>query len=52
MHAYAALMGELPYIAINTVRQLRYTMSILTRYTSKGGSSHGVVAGSLASCTQ
>jgi len=72
MHAYAALIGELLYMTINTVPQLRCSMSSLTRYMSKatpahlayakvviimslasqGDSSHGVVAGSLASCTR
>jgi len=33
--AYAALIGELLYIAINTVPQLSYSMSTLTRYMSK-----------------
>jgi len=31
VHAYAALIGELLYIAINTVPQLSYSMSCLTR---------------------
>ena len=34
-HAYAALIGELLHITINTVSQLKYSMSSLTRYTSK-----------------
>ena len=40
MHAYAALIGELFYMAINTVPQLRYSMSILTRYMSKATPVH------------
>jgi len=31
VHAYAALIVELLYIAINTVPQLSYSMSCLTR---------------------
>jgi len=34
-HAYAALIGELFYIAINTVPQLSYSKRCLTRYMSK-----------------
>ena len=30
---YASLVGELLYIAINTVPQISYNMSCLTRYT-------------------
>ena len=40
MHAYAALIGELLYMAINTVPQLRYSMSSLTRYMSKATQAH------------
>jgi len=40
VHAYAALIGELLYIAINTVPQLRYSMSSLTRYMSKETPAH------------
>jgi len=35
VRAYAALIGELLYIAINTVPQLNYSMTILTLYMSK-----------------
>jgi len=35
VRAYAALIGELLYIAINTVPQLSSSMSSLTRYMSK-----------------
>jgi len=35
VHAYAALIGELLFIAINTVPQLSYSMSCFTRYMSK-----------------
>ena len=35
VHAYAALTGELLYIAINTVPQLIYSMSCLTRFCQK-----------------
>jgi len=35
VHAYAALIGGLLYIAINIVPQLSYSMSCLTLYTSK-----------------
>jgi len=34
-HAYAALLGELLHITINTVSQLNCSMSSLTRYMSK-----------------
>jgi len=34
VHAYAALIGELLYIAINTVPQLSYSMSSVIRYMS------------------
>ena len=34
VHAYAAHIGELLYIANNTVPQLSYSMSCLTRYMS------------------
>ena len=40
VHAYAALIGELLYIAINTVPQRQYSMSSLTRYMSKATSAH------------
>jgi hypothetical protein len=40
VHAYAALIGELLYIAINTVPQLSYSMSCLTRYMSKATPAH------------
>jgi hypothetical protein len=40
VHAYAALIGELLYMAINTVPQLRYLMSSLTRYMSKATPVH------------
>jgi hypothetical protein len=40
MHTYAALIGELLYMAINTVPQLRYSMSSLTRYVSKATPVH------------
>ena len=40
IHTYAALIGELLYIAINTVPQLRYLMSSLTRYMSKATPAH------------
>ena len=40
VRAYAALIGELLYIAINTVPQLRYSMSSLTRYISKVTPAH------------
>jgi len=40
VHAYAALIGELLYIAINTVPQLSYSMSSLTRYMSKATPAH------------
>jgi len=39
-HAYTALIGELLYIAINTVPQFRYSMSSLTRYMSKATPAH------------
>jgi len=35
VHAYAALIGELLYIVINTVPELSYSMSSLTQYISK-----------------
>jgi len=38
--AYAALIGELLYIAINTVPQLSYSMSCLTRYMFKATQAH------------
>ena len=38
--AYAALFGELLYIAINTVPQLSYSMSSLTQYVSKATPAH------------
>ena len=44
VHAYAAMIGELLYIAINTVPQLRYLMSSLTRYMSKATPAHLVYA--------
>ena len=42
VHAYAALIGELLYIAINTVPQLSYSMSSLssTQYMSKATQAH------------
>ena len=42
VHAYAALIGELLYIAINTVPQLSYSMSSLssTQYMSKATPAH------------
>jgi len=40
VHAYAALIGELLYIAINTVPQLSSSMSCLTRYMSKAAPTH------------
>jgi len=40
VRAYAALIGELLYIAINTVPQLSYYMSSLTRYMSKATTAH------------
>jgi len=40
VHVYAALIGELLYIAINTVPQLSYSMSILTQYMSKATPAH------------
>ena len=40
MHAYAALIRELLYIAINTVPQLSYSMSYLTRYMLKATPAH------------
>jgi len=40
MHACAALIGELLYMAINTVPQLRYSMSSLTRHISKATPVH------------
>ena len=41
VHAYAALIGELLYIAINTVPQLSYAMSGLACYMSSNtGSPH------------
>jgi len=40
MHYYDALIGELLYIAISTVPQLRYSMSSLTRYMSKAMPAH------------
>jgi len=40
VHAYAALIGELLYIAISTVPQLSYSMSSLARYMSKATPAH------------
>jgi len=40
VHAYAALIGELLYIAINTMPQLSYSMSSLARYMSKATPAH------------
>jgi len=40
VHAYAALIGELLYIAINTVPQLSYSMSCVARYMSKATPPH------------
>ena len=40
VRAFAALIGELLYIAINTVPQLSYSMSCLTRYMSKATPVH------------
>jgi len=40
VHAYAALIGELVYIAIYTVPKLSYFMSCLTRYMSKATPAH------------
>jgi len=40
VHTYAALIGELLYIAINTVPQLSYSMSCLARYMSKATPAH------------
>ena len=40
VRAYAALIGELLYIAINTVPQLSYFMTGLTLYMSKATPAH------------
>ena len=40
MHAFAAPIGELLYIAINTVPQLRYSMICFIRYMSNGTPAH------------
>jgi len=40
LRAYAALIGELLYIAINSMPQLSYSMSSLTRYMSKSTPAH------------
>ena len=40
VHTYAALIGELLYIAINTVPQLSYSMNCLARYMSKATPAH------------
>jgi len=40
VHAYAALIGELLYIAINNVPQLSFSMSSLARYVSKAALAH------------
>jgi len=40
VRAYAALIGKLLYIATNTVPQLSYSMSSLTRYMSKATPAH------------
>jgi len=40
VHAYAALIGELLYIAIHAVPQLSYSMSSLTWYMSKATPEH------------
>jgi len=40
VHAYAAFIGELLYVAINTVPQHSFSMSCLTRYMSKDTPAH------------
>ena len=40
VHAYAALMGELLYIVINTMPQLSYFICCLPRYMSKATLAH------------
>jgi len=40
VRSYAALIGELLYIAINTVPQLSYSMTSLTLYMSKATPAH------------
>jgi len=40
VRAYAALIGELLHIAINTVPQLSYSMSSITWYMSKTTPAH------------
>jgi len=40
VRAYTALIGELLYIAINTVPQLSYSMSSFTLYMSKATPAH------------
>ena len=40
VHAYAALIGELLYIIINTVHQLSYSMSCLTQHMFKATPEH------------
>ena len=40
VRAYAALIGELLYIAINTVPQLSYSRTSLTLYMSKATPAH------------
>jgi len=44
LRAYAVLIGELLYIAINTVPQLSYSMSSFTRYMSKTTPAHLIKA--------
>ena len=40
VRAFASLIGELLYIAINTMPQLSYSMSCLTRYMFKATQAH------------
>jgi len=40
VHAHTALIGKLPHIVINTVPQLRHSMSSFARYMSKATPAH------------